>query len=230
MVAKVYGVGVGPGDPELVTYKAVRIVREADVIAVPGTDPTQSLAYRIMVQVVPELTGKEILPLDMPMVRDQQLIAESHAGAAAAIARYLDQDRTVAFITIGDPTVYCTFAYLQQILEEQGYEMELVPGITSFCAAAACAKEQLVMWDEPLHVLPASHQLDGALDQPGTYVLMKAASRMEETKDMLRKSGRKVVMVENCGLPDERIYRGLDEIPDDAGYFSLIISREDKLL
>ena len=227
MAAKVYGVGVGPGDPELMTYKAARIIRDADVIAVPGKVPAETLAFRIASQVVPEVEEKELLPLDMPMVKDRESIARSHAGAAAAIASFLDQGKTVAFITIGDPSVYCTFSYLQMILEEQGYEVGLIPGVTSFCAAAACAREQLALWDEPLHILPASHVDDAVLDQLGTYVLMKAASHMDRTKVMLRESGRKVTMVENCGLPNEQIYRDVEDIPDDASYFSLIIAREN---
>lgn len=227
MRGKVYGVGTGPGDPELMTFKAARVIREADVIAVPGTEPTEALAYRIAVQVVPELAEKELLPIDMPMVKDRELIRASHKEGAEAIERILDEGRSVAYITIGDVTVYCTFAYLQEILEEDGYEVELVSGITSFCAAAARMNVQMCKWNEPLHVIPASHKTDAVLDQPGTYVLMKSASYMKETKEILRASGRNIAMVENCGLPDERVYRSVDEIPDDASYFSLIIARED---
>ena len=226
MTGKVYCVGVGPGDPELMTFKAARTIREADVVAVPAARPEESLAYRIAAQVVPELAEKEILPIDMPMVMDRQRLAESHRAGAAAIAKLLDTGQTVAFITIGDPTVYCTFAYLQEILEGQGYEVGFVSGIPSFCAAAARMNVQIVKWNEPLHIIPASHRTDAVLDQPGTYVLMKSASHMREVKETLRASGREVWMVENCGLPGERVCRSVDEIPDDAGYFSLIIARE----
>lgn len=227
MRGKVYGVGTGPGDPELMTFKAARVIREADVVAVPSTKPREALAYRIAVQAVPELAEKELLPIDMPMIKDRELIRKSHREGAAAIAERLDAGENVAFITIGDPTVYCTFAYLQEILEEDGYDVELVSGITSFCAAAAAMNVQICKWNEPLHVIPASHKTDAVLDQPGTYVLMKSASYMRETKDILRASGRSVAMVENCGLPDQRIYRDVEDIPDDASYFSLIIARED---
>ena len=81
-------------------------------------------------------------------------------------------------------------------------------------------------WDEPLHVLPAVHKTEDALDQPGTYVLMKSASHMAEVKALLRRSGRDVAAVENCGMETEKLYRGVDEIPDEAGYFSLIVAKE----
>ena len=104
--------------------------------------------------------------------------------------------------------------------------MELVSGIPSFCAAAARLNLPLTEWDEPLHILPAVHKLEDQLDLPGNYVLMKSASKMAQVKEMLRKSGRKVAMAENCTMDNEKLYHSVDEIPDDAGYFSLIIAKE----
>ncbi|MBQ2642116.1 MAG: precorrin-2 C(20)-methyltransferase, partial [Lachnospiraceae bacterium] len=116
---------------------------------------------------------------------------------------------------------------LQHIMEEDGYEVELVSGITSFCAAAARLGISLTEWNEPLHVIPASHRTGEPLDLPGTYVLMKSASHMRETKELLIASGREVCCVENCGMENEKIYRSAQEIPDDAGYFSLVIAKEN---
>ena len=104
---------------------------------------------------------------------------------------------------------------------------ELVNGITSFCAAAARLNIPLTEWNEPLHVIPASHNTKEPLDLPGTYVLMKSASHMKETKDILIASGRKTCCVENCGMENEKVYRTAEEIPDDAGYFSLVIAKEN---
>ena len=221
-----YGVGVGPGDPELMTLKAVRLIREADVIAVPGKDPREAVAYRIAAGAVPGIAEKELVPVYMPMVRDRALIDQEHRRAAALLKGYLDAGKNVVYITLGDPTIYCTFTYIQHILEAEGYAVELVSGISSFCAAAARLSLPLVEWDEQLHVVPAVHRLDKALEEPGTYVLMKSASQMKSVKEQLRQSGRRVWMVENCSMPDEKVYRSLDEIPDDAGYFSLIIAKE----
>ena len=221
-----YGVGVGPGDPELMTLKAIRLIRENDVIAVPGKAATEAVAFKIAAAVVPELMEKELVPIYMPMVKDRALIEAEHEKGAKLLEQYLDQGKNVVYLTLGDPTVYCTFSYLQHILERDGYRVELVPAVTSFCAAAARLNLPLAEWDEPLHIVPAVHKTSDPLDQPGTYVLMKSASHMAEVKALLRNSGRDVQAVENCSMETERVYRSVDEIPDDAGYFSLIIAKE----
>ena len=222
----VYGVGVGPGDPEYMTLKAVRLIRENGIIAVPGKEPRESVAYRIALGAVPELTEKTLVAVDMPMIRDRAALAAAHQKAAGTLERYLDEGRNVVFLTLGDVTVYCTFTYLQHYLEADGYRVELVSGITSFCAAAARLGVALTEWDEPLHILPAVHDPEAELTEPGNYVLMKSGKKMAEVKALLRRSGRAVSMVENCCMAGERCYHSVDEIPDDAGYFSLIIAKE----
>ena len=228
MKGKAYGAGVGPGDPELMTLKAVRLIREADVIAAPGKDVKETVAYKIAAGSVPEIAEKELLPIYMPMVKDEELIRKAHVEGAKSIERYLDEGKNVVFVTLGDSTVYCTFSYLQHILEADGYDFELVSGIPSFCAAAARLGVSLAEWDESLHIVPAFHRTGEALDLEGNYVLMKSASHMKEVKEMLRKSGMDVMAVENCSMENEKVYRRLDEIPDDAGYFSLIIAKRSK--
>ena len=223
-----YGVGVGPGDPEYMTLKACRLIRENEIIAVPGKVPQESVAYRIALGAVPELAEKTLVPVYMPMLRDREKIDAEHQKAAKLFESYLDQGKNVVFLTLGDSTIYCTFSYIQHYLEADGYQIELVSGITSFCAAAAALGVPLVEWDEQLHVLPAVHRLEAELEQPGNYVLMKSASKMSAVKDILRRSGRAVSMVENCCMPGEKRCHSVDEIPDDAGYFSLIIAKEKK--
>ena len=121
-----YGVGVGPGDPEYMTLKACRLIRENDVMAVPGKVPQDAVAYKIAVQAVPELAEKELVAIDMPMEKDRELIRKSHAEAAKLIESYLDEGKNVVYLTLGDSTIYCTFSYIQHILEADGYGVELV--------------------------------------------------------------------------------------------------------
>ena len=223
-----YGVGVGPGDPKLMTLRAIELIRENDVIAVPGKEPKESVAYKIAAAVVPEIADKELVPVYMPMIKDRALIDEEHKKGAALLKKYLDQGKNVVYITLGDPTIYCTFSYLQHYLEADGYPVELVPGISSITAAAARLNLPLTEWDEPLHVLPAVHKTDAAMNLPGTYVLMKSASHMKDVKETLRMSGKDVQAVIDCGMPTEQVYRSLEEIPDDAGYFALVIAKEPK--
>ena len=224
-----YGVSVGPGDPELLTLKAVRIIRTCDVIAVPrSSENGEQVALEIARAAVPELSQKEIVPLDMPMTHDAKELEENHAKGAKALEACLDQGKNVVFLTLGDPCVYSTFSYLQHRVEADGYHTELVSGITSFCAAAARLNISLSEWNEQLHIVPAVHRLDSELTESGNYILMKSGKKMNQVKEILAKSGRDVLMVENCGMPEEHIYHGVEEIPDDAGYYSLIIAKEHK--
>lgn len=230
MKGTLYGVGVGPGDPELMTLKAVRLIRENKIIAVPGADPRETVAYKIAVQAVPELAEKELLPIYMPMTHDPEELEKNHAKGAKALEAVLDREENIVFLTLGDPCVYSTFSYLQKRVEKDGYHTELVSGITSFCAAAARLNIPLSEWNEQLHVVPAVHRLDTTLNESGNYILMKSGKKMNQVKEILADSGRDVLMVENCGMENERIYRSVDEIPDDAGYYSLIIAKESKAL
>lgn len=228
MTGILYGAGVGPGDPELMTLKAVRLIRENEVVALPGPDARETVAYQIAVQAVPELTEKTLLSVDMPMTHDKEEMNRNHEKAADIIEAYLKEGRNVVFLTLGDPTIYSTFLYVHKRILNRGYQAELVSGITSFCATAARTGTSLAEWDEQLHILPAVHKLNSSLTLPGNYVLMKSGRKMQQVKEILKSSGRDVVMVENCGMENEHIYRSTEEIPDDAGYYSLIIAKESR--
>ena len=99
MKGKAYGVGVGPGDPELMTLKAVRLIKENDIIMVPGTNPQESVAYKIAVQAVPELENKTVVPVDLPMLKDREELKRSHRKGAELIESYLNKGNDVVFLT-----------------------------------------------------------------------------------------------------------------------------------
>lgn len=219
-----YGVGVGPGDPELMTCKAIRLIRENHVIAVPGTVPEEAVSYQIAAAAVPEIAGKELLPVSMPMSNDPEVIREAHQKGARQIEGYLDQGKNVVYLTLGDPTIYCSFSYLQQILGEDGYRTELVNGVPSFCAAAARLNRPLAQWDEPVHLVPAAHNKEQMFSEEGNYVLMKSAGSMKEVKKLLLEKGFTGSAVENCGMDNEKVYLCLEEIPENAGYLTLVIA------
>ena len=226
MKAVFYGVGVGPGDPELLTLKAVRIIEECDVLAVPGRIKEDSVAYGIAMAAVPGIVQKETICIHMPMTKDEKKLRESHENGAAQIIRLLEQDRSVAFLTLGDPTIYSTYLYLQKLVQEAGYETAIISGIASFLAAGAALNTGLVEKDEQLHVIPSSYEIEEALELPGTKVLMKAGKKMPLVKEAVARMDADVYMVENCGMTGERICRGADEIPEDAGYYSLIVVKD----
>lgn len=104
MQGMIYGIGVGPGDPELMTLKAARLLREADVIAIPGKKKETCTAYQIALGAVPEIEEKEIIPVVFPMTKDEVVLKESHEAAVKSLAALMDQGKTVAFLTLGDVT------------------------------------------------------------------------------------------------------------------------------
>ena len=108
-------------------------------------------------------------------------------------------------------------------------QAEIVSGITSFCAVAARLNMGLVEMAEPLHVIPATYkteEMDDLLKLPGTKVLMKSGKRLKAVRESILRSGQKAVMIENCGMPDEKIYESAEEIPEEAGYYTLLIVKE----
>lgn len=228
MFGILYGIGVGPGDPELMTLKAVRLIQENEIIAVPGKNPKETVAYQIAVQAVPELENKSLLAVHMPMIMDREEMDRSHEIAADQIEEVLKSGKNLVFLTLGDPTVYSTYFYIQKKIMKRGYKTELVNGIPSFCAVAARTNTALAEWNEQIHIIPARHYLQDRMENAGNYVLMKSGKKMDQVKRILKGSNREIVMVENCGMKDEKIYYGIDQIPDDAGYYSLIIAKETK--
>lgn len=226
MSGKLYGVGVGPGDPELLTLKALRLVKEADVVAVPGEEAKESVAYKIVKGAYPELDEKRLLAVSMPMTKDKQKLEESHRIGTELVKAELDRGYRVVFLTLGDPTVYSTYLYIHKRIRSMGYDTEIVSGITSFCAVSARLNTGLVEKAEPLHVIPASYQIEEAMRLPGTKVLMKTGKKMKQVKEQILAMGAEGMMIENCGMPDEKIYQSIEEIPETAGYYSLIIVKE----
>ncbi|WFR56103.1 precorrin-2 C(20)-methyltransferase [Anaerocolumna sp. AGMB13025] len=225
MTGILYGVGVGPGDPELLTLKAVRIIKECDVIVIPTVDKATCTAYNIVRQALPEVEEKEVISVVMPMTKDKKKLIESHLLGAGKVEEYLRRGRKTAFLTLGDPTVYSTYIYIHKLILQKGYKAEIINGIPSFCAVAAKLREGLAEGAEQLHIIPGSYKIEDALTLPGTKVLMKTGSKLGEVKEQLKTLNAAAAMVENCGLEGEKIYKTLEEIPEEAGYYSLIIAK-----
>jgi len=216
-----YGVSVGSGDPELLTLKAVRIINSCSIIAVPRTHGENTLALDIVKQVC-SLSNKEILYLDFLMSHDRNLLENRHRKLAEKIIPYLEAGKNTAFISIGDISVYSTFSYISDIIVKSGFECEVCPGITSFCAVSARIKKPLVLGNNPLIIMPSSCDDFESLSKYNcTRVIMKSGRNTSKLRESL---GENVFAVENCGLPDEKIYNG---IPEESGYFTTIIAERD---
>lgn len=227
-----YGVGVGPGDSELLTLKAVRIIGECPVIAAPRTAGGNQIALDITRQAV-DLEGKEILPLDISMSPDPAKRKASYDAAMALVRDRLEAGRDVAMLNIGDVSIYATCSYLMEHLAEEGFATARVAGVPSFCASAARLNISLTEIDTPLHIIPSGQEEDlaAALDWPGTKILMKSARRLPQVLNTLEQKGLsdRSALVANCGLPGELVLPSLDQDAIralDAGYFVTIVVKE----
>lgn len=229
---KLYGVSVGPGDPELMTIKAVRIIRQADVIAIPHGKKESCAAYQIALQAVPEIEKKECLMISMPMTKDSSLLKESRLNGAKKILSVLVEGKDVALLTLGDISIYSTGWYLycktRELSRElpNGAEGELIGGVPSFCAAAQRLERALICGEEELHILPASYsaeQIEQGLLLPGVKVLMKAGKQISAVKKLIQDKNLPVCAVSRCGMEGEKVYWSAEEIEEDAGYYLLIL-------
>lgn len=226
MQGVLYGVGVGPGDPRLMTYLAVEMIEKCSVLAVPAEKREDAVSYQIACGMIKGLDKKECLNFPIPMTKDRRVLDAAYQEMSQEIIKQLKQGRDVAYLTLGDPTVYSTYIYIHRLIVRQGFQAEIISGVPSFIAAAAKLSDSLADRAEQIHIMPASYDIEETLKLPGTKVLMKAASKMPEVKRRLCDEGLSGEMVENCGMEDEKIYRSLQEIPDEAGYYSVVIVKD----
>ena len=233
-----YAVSVGPGDPELLTRQACRVLEVCDVIAAPRTKAGRMLALDIAAGAV-DMQGKTILPLDFTMERSEAVREDSYRMAAAAIEAELSAGRDVAMVNLGDVSVYATAYYILERIRADGFETVMCPGVTSFCAVAARLGRSLTRMGEPLHILPGSADLDSALALPGTKVIMKSGKAIHETVAALERRGMaaNAGMVADCGLETEQVYTDLRQLPEElaeevAPFLTgeLLTAEETKLL
>ena len=222
---KLYGVGVGPGDPELVTKKAERVLREADIVAVPDKGAGEKTALNIVADIV---AGKELLYCPTPMVRDRAVLDGCYEQIANDICALLDEGKNVAFITLGDPTVYSTYIYVHKKVLARGYEAELIPGVPSFCAVAARLNTSLCEGAERLLIVPASHDAADCLDIRANKVFMKAGKAIGELQTQLAERGmlEHASLVANCGMVGELVCPRFADMTDGTGYFSIVLVKE----
>jgi precorrin-2/cobalt-factor-2 C20-methyltransferase len=239
MTGTLYVIGVGPGDPELLTLKAVRIIKEINCLCVPkGKEEGRSLALSIVRKAV-DLKGKEIIEAHFPMQKTARAsghtreLDEKWNIASREIVDRLTHGRDVAFITIGDPTIFSTFFYIYDRLLAtiSGLPLEIVPGVSSINASASVAQIPLGLGNGKIAVLPANYldDLSAILQQFDTIVLMKVYKVLPEVKDILSHLGilHNAVYVSRAGMKDQSICRDLADLkPDDLDYFSMVIVKK----
>ena len=225
-MSKLYGVGVGPGDPDLMTVKALNAIKKSKVICFAGKSEDTSIAFNIAKKAMPEINKKKKVCIDCPMTKNQYVLEESHSKISAQIKELL-KEGDVALLTLGDPGIYATYSYIAQRLRADDIKVVTIPGITSFSAAAAKLGIPLTLADEELHVIPSSYSFEEAFSLKGTLVLMKSGKSYESLVSYIRenKPHCDVYMVENCGMENERLFVGANNLPETSGYFTTIIVR-----
>ena len=220
-----YGLGVGPGDPELITLKAWRIISQAPVIAYPAANGNDSLARSIAAPFIPEDVIE--LAINVPMRREREPAQEAYDVAAQAIANHLDAGRNVAFLCEGDPLFYGSFAYLLTRLAPD-YLTQVVPGITSLTACAAAINRPLAARNDVLKVLPGTldaRRLKEEIACCDAVAIMKVGQHFEKIRSVLIELGLSdlAVIVEKATRDEEKITT-LSDVPEgERHYFSTIL-------
>ncbi len=228
-----YGVGVGPGDPELITLKAVKALQSVDVVYTAASTKNR---YSIAVEIVsPHLKdGIPIHRLDFPMTRDSGVLNDAWSRNAEIVRKTLSKGRDAALITLGDPMTYSTFGYLMRTLKEESPELSVrvIPGITSYQAGAASAKRVLAEGEESFTVVSGAmgpRKLRDVIDHTDNVVMLKVYRNYREIMEALNDLDltRHSILVSRCGFDGEQIISNLQDLPDETPpYLSLLLIKK----
>ena len=231
MRGKLYGIGVGPGDPELLTIKAANTIQKCGVIAAPKAANRAGTALAI---IEAYLDGKELLECRFSMDRDLEKRRADRQTAADEIIRVLECGQDVGFVTLGDPGTYSTYMYVHELVVGRGFDAEIVPGITSYAAAAAALGIPLCVGEEVLTIIPpgCGGDIDRLLAYPGNKVIMKSGEGLGRVLKTLKKCGygEQTKIVCRVSMEDERLYESIAayEKSPVPGYFTLAIVKGEK--
>ena len=232
-----YGVGIGPGDPELLTVKAVRLIEEADVIYVPKAKSKEESLAREIVKGFVQDNGK-FKELEFPMVRGDETLKARYDESAKAILEDLRRGLKVIYLTLGDPLVYSTYIYLIEAIKRLCPEIDIqtVPGISSYSAAASLVNVPLGEKNERVAIVSVSEDLsplEKILKENHTTILMKVAKKLKGIIDLLEKMNliETSVFVSHVGLEGEYVERDLRRLSNSdekMGYLSIIIVKNKR--
>jgi precorrin-2/cobalt-factor-2 C20-methyltransferase len=230
-----YGVGVGPGDPELLTLKAVEVIKQADVIIAPKTEKKEDSTALTIARPYLKKTV-EIVKLVFPMVNDENALSEAWQTNKETILSLLQSGKKVVFLTLGDPMFYSTYMYIFRLLKDSGHSIQTIPGVPAFCAIGSKLGLPLAEGNDVLSIIPATMRegdLERVLANADNVVLMKVYKNFEQVVEKLNRHGfgESAVMISKCGLPDETVSYDLSAV--DAGsvnYLSTILAKRKQKL
>jgi precorrin-2/cobalt-factor-2 C20-methyltransferase len=220
-----WGLGVGPGDPELVTLKALRLLRAVPVVAYPAPLGGDSFARAIVAAHLPG--GQKEIAIEVPMETALHPAREVYDRAAAAIGAELERGRDVAILCQGDPFFYGSFMYLFERLARR-HSVEIVPGVSSLTACAAAARLPLARRNDTLSVIPApldEAELEQRLAGAGGAAVIKLGRHFEKVRRVLTRLGRggAAVYVERATLGNQRVLALAEVTPDTVPYFAMVL-------
>ncbi len=225
---KLYGIGVGPGDPELMTLKAVKVLEKVDTLFAPNSGAGAGIALDIVKKAVDK--DFNVVELYFPMTKDKKRLEEHWDRASKVVEDALKESGEGAFITIGDPLFYSTFSYLMMRVVRQGIEVEIIPGVTSISACSASSRIPLVAGNEKLAVIPAAYglkNLEHIAEEFDTVVLMKVSRSYTKIVNKIKELGLedRAIFVSRCGSSAFRAEKLDDMLEEDIDYLSMIIIR-----
>lgn len=230
-MSKLIGIGVGPGDPELLTLKAIRVLEKLDILLLPtGRSGGESEAYHICKEYIPELVSLE--KRYFPMTNDKDMMMAAIAEIAGEVKSWTLSGKTVGFVTLGDPMLYSTYGYLLKLLRDE-IEVETIPGITSFGAIASGFNKQLCEGDTPLVIYPCVDdlkELDELLSTQKSMVLMKVYKSFERVKALIVAHHLEddCLIVSNFGKASQKVYYGLEDVNiEELSYFTTILINKE---
>jgi precorrin-2/cobalt-factor-2 C20-methyltransferase len=233
-----YGVGVGPGAPDLITLRALNVLRQAQVLALPrSSDYGESMAWKILKPTLGEIPAQERLFLTFPMNKDPERLRPAWDVAFTAIGERLRKGLSVAFVTEGDPSLFSTFIYLRQEapLRWPGIRIEVVPGVSSIMAVPSVTGIPLADGQERIAILPASYgveDLNQVLELFDTVVLMKMGAEIPKVIGVLEQQGLvdRAVYVSKATMAEERVVRDVRTIQAERGdcFAMMIVSRKER--
>jgi len=227
-----YGIGVGPGDPDLMTLKGARVLEGCRHVFVPkARSENGSIALAIAGRHL--RADSRIYELVFPMSADSGELSRHWAEAARSVSEVVGMGEDACFLTLGDPLLYSTYIYLVRSLREQlpGLDVVTIPGITAFSAAAALAEFPIGEGNQRVVIIPASDDLDvsgEALSEAGTVILMKVGRRLDKVLDLIEQAGflDRAVYVARAGLEGQQVevnLRKLRQQKQEADYLSILL-------
>jgi len=228
-----YGIGVGPGDPDLLTLRAYKVLKQVDLVCLPKAKmEKESIALKIVQQALDKELN--LLELHFPMTKDQEELARNWDDNTEKIVAELNQGKSVAFITLGDPLLYSTYSYiLQRILQNHPQiQVETIPGISSVLASASAVNVTLVEEEESLAIVPANKDKDYLLKAISSFdnlVLMKVAKCFDLVLEVLSELNfqGKAYLISRCGHPDQLVTDNLAKWKGkELHYLSLMIIKK----